>query len=932
LNKFMLSSLRLLYLIVIAIFVFLPVSSQAVTDSDFKLMGKAHVDECFCGLGDLDNIGVGYDNKPSVVTLTDGSTCEIADLLANINGTPAMGACTGDSCEDILDDVTNDITTADPFFGTTDPRSESNNDPSTCFCGEDDPENGAPPPGVSCTAGTCVGGPTPGLACTNNFVCGQGGSCTGPSYIDGGTNDGTCSTTIATDCSVDMDCPGGESCVIHGICTGGVGNNGEPCEVAGDCPGFGGTCSKGCVNGDSLCFCYDTTPPTVSASAIPPADNADCSLISPLPASTSMCVPGDTCVNKTNMTYNWGGGYDMVTDTAVVGAGPNTACRATSVLSISGLGGSAASFDFGAGVCEGDLSTFPEPADFVSEGDLRPPEVWFVDDITGGPDPANNQHKIDLTACPNNGYDLVKECGGFRSVGIMPQEGIAIAAGQRGRGVQGVIMVLIDIASGTCLEVKNFSEYNDIRKWEAHNGALYTTVGNTAGQGSIIRCTGCEQTPPTLLFETVGHLNSMGANITYCPSKNRFMVDTWPNSNVADIGELTSLPGSIGGIFGGGIIGIITGIPDILDAITTFLGTLEDVGQTTLYMSPVVPPHVGLTPDDADSWDILWTMNDYDPNWVTYQTSGGGGLACNEEYLYWGTMQVGGTGTILHALLFEPDLVQGNPLMCVGGSNANNACTDPTTNAECPGGGICTFCSCSGFNFFTQMNVDCTNSPDPSCCVFGTNPQTQTFCQRSTDAQVNNVRPTSVFRIKDFGSLITDPTIELLYGEQQLPVYATSVFQILLAQIGLANLGWTMEPNNLAPGGLAPICGRSGISHSPGTPGSQSRLYTWDMTECNGGNILLGTYDAADPSSGNGGADLYSFIDDQCAVALTETGGNNKNMYGWRITQCVGGNAFLGGMATATNKQVVTGTTPPFGGWELRLLQNLVGPFPPVTP
>jgi hypothetical protein len=714
----------------------------------------------------------------------------------------------------------------------------------------------------------------------------------------------------------------------NGIC-GGNGNDGEPCVVDADCPNSSpGRCRKGCVNGDSSCFCYDTAPnPTVKAGAFPDPSNADCSLISPLPTGTNTCVPGDTCVNKMNMTYAWGGGYYATDDTAIVGTGANTGCRAIATIALSGMDipGSASTMG-GTAVCEPGDSQFPNYSTFILEGDVRPPEVWYVTNVSSGPDPAANQHQIDLTTCPNNGYDLVRQAAGFRSVGVLTEKGLAIAAGPHARSDPpgGVIMVLIDLKTNPpqCLQVVEEPDITDVRKMQDVNGALYIPVGWTAGMGAVLRCTGCEQDPPNLdNNEIVANLNSLGANITYCPNQNVLLVNTWPNSDAVDPGAITIPAIDLTTIS-------ITSILDVINAIQTFLGVLSDVGIGSVYVSPVIPPHLGLTPADADNWDLIMTMDDYDPNWDTYQTSGFGGIACDDTYAYTGTMQVQNTGTVLHDYLFEPDLLAAAPGICVGGDNPGALCTAATVATDCPNGGSCPSCSCS--------NNQCVNNvpPNANCCVNSLDPTAATFCDRQTASEENTVRATSVFRFSNFGRIVEDPTIELMEGDQMMPAYATSVLDIFLnlALPTVFPLEWTMTPNGLAPGGMAPTCGRSGISASPTTADDArelDRLYTWTATEC-GGNIIIGDLDLTF-SGGGQGADIYAFMNDQCPVALTETGAGNEGLWGFRTGQCVGGNKYLVGTATLRNLQV---GDQPWGGWELRLLDltNAMAPFPPVTP
>ena len=78
----------------------------------------------------------------------------------------------------------------------------------------------------------------------------------------------------------------------------------------------------------------------------------------------------------------------------------------------------------------------------------------------------------------------------------------------------------------------------------------------------------------------------------------------------------------------------------------------------------------------------------------------------------------------------------------------------------------------------------------------------------------------SVFRGRNFGT--PEESVELLYGEQKLPVFDFATQQ------------WTLQPNNM--GGVRPRFGPSGL-------GNLQNRYLWSL-ESAGGRLFLGTFDS----------------------------------------------------------------------------------------
>lgn len=215
-------------------------------------------------------------------------------------------------------------------------------------------------------------------------------------------------------------------------------------------------------------------------------------------------------------------------------------------------------------------------------GDWRPPRLHCYDLET-------NQIK-DISPTSGLAAQLINRTIGIRSAGS--QGNVVLFAGPN-LGSTALNMFAYRADTGAFIGAISLTQYNDIRKWLEVNGVLYTTVGNTAGGGSVLRWRGSVENP--FAFEEVGKLDSMGANITL--HENRLFVTTWPSSNLS-AGNLASL-----------------------------------------YMGPNILKG-GLTAEHTDLWTKVWKADDYEPDAITAATYGGGDLFSHKGYLYWGTMHV----------------------------------------------------------------------------------------------------------------------------------------------------------------------------------------------------------------------------------------------------------------------------------------------------
>ena len=233
-----------------------------------------------------------------------------------------------------------------------------------------------------------------------------------------------------------------------------------------------------------------------------------------------------------------------------------------------------------------------EAPDFVCEfdeadnatnrlGDWRTPQIFEYDPAT-------------MLLTERTPQDLMdNETLGIRSAGAL--DGVVLLAGPSFDSQRVNVFAFSD--DGAYLGMHVFDEYKNIRQWMVHEGVMYTGVSRTAdGEGRILRWTGNASDP--FQFETVGRLDSAAANMTV--HNNRLFVTTWPSF-------------ALGGGLGGAMAG--------------------------LWMSPQIPPG-GLTGSDNDTWEKVWSVDDYEPDRLVARIYGCGALASHNGTLYWGTMHV----------------------------------------------------------------------------------------------------------------------------------------------------------------------------------------------------------------------------------------------------------------------------------------------------
>jgi len=263
-------------------------------------------------------------------------------------------------------------------------------------------------------------------------------------------------------------------------------------------------------------------------------------------------------------------------------------------------------------VCEYSESKYPYFVPLLASGkpgvevlgDWRVPKIYSYDTETGIL--SDNTPPLTFTDM------LIVKTLGIRSAGSL---GKFIILG--GPSLTGGINLFAFHSDDGYLGSVNIQGFNNIRKWLALNGALYTAVGNSWGGGSVLRWSGTRQDP--FQFEVVGSLDGSGAELAF--HENRLFVSTWPDWPDEDN---------------------------------------PNPPRGGLWMSPEIHEE-GLVVGHTFTWEKVWAVDEYEPDAITASTYGVGALASFDGYLYWGTMHVPFLSTLMHTKIngtpSEPDEV-----------------------------------------------------------------------------------------------------------------------------------------------------------------------------------------------------------------------------------------------------------------------------------
>lgn len=147
--------------------------------------------------------------------------------------------------------------------------------------------------------------------------------------------------------------------------------------------------------------------------------------------------------------------------------------------------------------------------------------------------------------------------------------------------------------------------YNNIRKWLVVKDTLYCGVSSIQTGGAVLKWTGSMDDP--FKFEIVGRHFAGGASYM-CFHEGRIFVNTWPFPDMENMTRDLLLKDSKKGI------------------------------EASIWMSPVIDDE--LDSSQADQWEKVWSVYDYDPDWLCAFMSAGGPLVSYKGWLYWSTMHI----------------------------------------------------------------------------------------------------------------------------------------------------------------------------------------------------------------------------------------------------------------------------------------------------
>jgi len=295
---------------------------------------------------------------------------------------------------------------------------------------------------------------------------------------------------------------------------------------------------------------------------------------------------------KVNQDYLWG--MTQTGDYIWYGTAANALAQAAGAIGAAGL----VPTETKTYVIEGPESTYPLVPDTLRPflGDWRPPEIHRYNMKTG----------VDQVMTPNN--PLILRTLGLRSAGA--NNDVVLLAGPT-IYYSGMNLFAFNAKTGAFIGSRRITQYSDIRNWVNYNGQLYAGVlkaYSRTGEGAVIRWRGTLANP--FAFQEVGRLDLEAANLTV--HNGRLYATTWPLG-------YASLMGMLG---------------------------YRSTAKAGLWMSPVLGT-AGLNYTAARRWQKVWSIDQYEADPVLAKSYGGGSLESFNGYLYWGTMQVPGTGEVV---------------------------------------------------------------------------------------------------------------------------------------------------------------------------------------------------------------------------------------------------------------------------------------------
>lgn len=294
---------------------------------------------------------------------------------------------------------------------------------------------------------------------------------------------------------------------------------------------------------------------------------------------------------KVNQAYVWGLAKNG--DQLWFGTAPNVHC-----LVVGGYLGVDLPHETDCWSCEFGESQLSPPVPSII-GDWRPSRIFMYDLGT----------KVLVEKTPFSS-SLLNSTLGLRSAGAI---GDIVFLGGPSMTSAGIVLFAFNASTGEMIgeqlipNLPDGSVPGNIRKWLVVNNELYfgVGVGNLLSEdveGRILKWTGDLTNP--FQFEIVGNIKGDAAELAM--HEGRMFVSTWG-------------------------------------------------GPTGIWMGPVVPESGGLTNADADNWEKVWGIEEYEVDLITLNTTGGGALASYGGYLFWGTMHVPMMSAALHMNYFAPD-------------------------------------------------------------------------------------------------------------------------------------------------------------------------------------------------------------------------------------------------------------------------------------
>jgi len=575
---------------------------------------------------------------------------------------------------------------------------------------------------------------------------------------------------------------------------------------------------------------------------------------------------------KTNEAYVWG--LTKCGSNLFFGTAPNVHC-----LVLQGYLGFTDTLITDSFVCEGNCE------DEITN-DWRPPSFYMYSYtsnrcVTREANTKCQEHKPLINLTPSvysEDKEMLLSTAGIRSAWnkggvaylagpainrINPKmsEGINVFAFKAcsGEYLGGITIGADDKIGGATFDTDKNVLFNNVRKAIEVNGEVYIGVGGEEG-GAVLKWTGglsykCVVDEEHLFaFEVVGRrMDGLVAEL--CSHEGRIFVTTWPKLDMKNPAKSMEA-------------GVWMSPP--LDSCT----------------DKCVDPCAGLSVEDADDWEKVWSVLDYEPDRVTALAYGGGAIASYEGHVYWGTMHVPLLASLVHFQIFgEPADKRELATALLGTWRAISIFRGKNLDAR---------------RWRREIDKRWGKRVDPR---YG-----KVYLDRWNDEfQARIGKRFDPFCVKK---------IELLYGERFLPVYNPGK-------------GWRLWPNKMAILGQKPEFGHSGF-------GNLFNNYCWTMAVYNKklwvgtmdwSYLLFGTLlkDVPHELSFAGydfsilekigiqfpvfGADLYSF--EGCcspAKAVSKNGMNNPMNYGLRTM--VSDDALYLGTANPMNLH-------PDGGWEL---------------